>query len=248
MKSMKTFSFVLIFSLLLVGCNQDEEKAIQVVEQIYTIQSEIPSQREYDKIYESYENLTDKQKEMVTNKDVLLEHKGLDLDNINKVNDEISTLNETSKYADVLKIEEKYNELSKDEKKYIDNYDSISKLKELTELDKAAVSAVQNIKKSLKDSSSLEIININVKDTTDRLNFYLVLVEYSATNSFGGRTESSSCITITEDFEDPFYPLALLAGSLDKYLNNPETYANYYLPAKETEYKIDTDKIMSNLK
>ncbi|MFA9423386.1 MAG: hypothetical protein ACERLG_07395 [Sedimentibacter sp.] len=206
----------------------------------------IPSQRTYDNLYEDYSNLTSKQKEYVSNYETLSQYRGLDLDTIIKINDSIGNLeNGTTKYSDVLEIEDEYNNLSKDEKEYINNFESLEKFKELSDIEKAAVEGVQNIKDSLKDPSSLELTTIKVKNEINGMGFYFVYIEYSATNSFGGRKEYKSCFAISSDFEDKFYPLAILTG-VQKYLDSTTTYLEY-MKSDEKEQEIDCDKILSNL-
>ena len=71
-----------------------------------------------------------------------------------------------------------------------------------------------------------------------------VLLEYSATNGFGGRVDGVACMQIGEDGTDPFWTLSLLTGTdVDKLSST--TYP-YYLQSPEEEIEIDGARIADN--
>ena len=57
-------------------------------------------------------------------------------------------------------------------------------------------------------------------DLEGETGYYLVEIEYSATNSFGGRNESATLQTINEKFENPLFSIAAALGTYDSFLNN----------------------------
>lgn len=248
MKRVLLFLSLLVF--LMSGCsNKDKEIAGDVVEQINQIQAEgIPSQRIFDNIYDEYSNLTDKQKKLVENYEILDQYKGLNLDRIININDLIKQIEtqDSVKYSKILEVEAEYNNLTKDDKEFIENYNIIEKAKELTEVEKAAVAAVNTIKDSLKDPSSLELVSISVKDELERMNFYFVYITYSATNGFGARQEDKACLSITEEYEDPFYALAVLSGKVKDHLKSTSSFMEF-IKSEKPEIEIDCDKILDNL-
>ena len=143
-------------------------------------------------------------------------------------------------YKEVMEIENDYEALTDEEKSYIKNIDDLQKFKTLDEYDKSAIVAVNFLKNVLKDGNSLELQEINIKKEGG----YYVKINYSATNSFGGRKEDVACLDVTTKYEAGLIALSLLFGDFDESSN---TLLGGYIGFDTEEHPVDCDKIMDNL-
>ena len=115
---------------------------------------------------------------------------------------------------------------------------------ELNDLEKAAVAACQYIRNTLENSSSFELQSAKViNDLNGNTNYYLVLISYSETNSFGVRKDDVSLQTIDKDFKNPWYALALLTGKYKESLKCLP-YKSSYLLHEDEPTVLDCEKIL----
>ena len=243
-KKILLFFMLSIILTSLMACTNPED----LTNEIKVLQEEgIPDEETVNGLLKKYERLSEEDKQLVKNYNVLKIYKNADFNALEEVYDAIHHIDNNSSFENVIEAEKLYNNLETDEKKAITNYDKLEKVKELTNVEKAAVRAVEYVRDSLKDSSSLELIDVTVKDELARMKFYFVVIKYSATNSFGGRVENAACLSINSDFQDPFYPLAVLSGKVKEYIEGTNSYLEY-IKSDQPEIVIDCDKIMYYLK
>lgn len=207
------------------------------VEKVYG--GEIPTQVEYDEMVERFNNLGEDQAN-IKNADILKKFEAIDLDTITQISDKIDSLDESSDFSKILEAKDDYEDLKENEKELVD-IKKIDSLMELSDIENAALAACNNIKLCMKNEDSFKVNEITVKDDLEKMNFYWVLIEYSGTNSFGGNLDKTSCFGMSEDFEDPFFPLAQITG-VSKYLDSTVSY-NEYTKCEKPEISVDTDKI-----
>ena len=241
---MKKIITVLILASVfaLSGCGaKDKEIANEYMAKVNQLEDHLPTMQEVKELDSEYYNLTSKQKDLVSNYGIVKKYLSLDLDKINTLQEKInSCISQTSiPYKEVIEIENNYKSLTSEEQSYIKDIDELQKFKELDEWDKAAIVAVNFLKGVLKDGDSLEVDEINIK----KEGFYYVKINYSATNSFGGRKEDTACIDITTEYKSGLIALSLLFGDFDESSN---TLLGGYIGFDVEEHPVDCDKIMDN--
>ena len=242
---MKRLIVILTLSVicLLSGCGaKDKEIASAYMEKVSQLDDHLPTMQEVKALDSEYYNLTSKQKELVSNYGIVKKYLSLNLDEINMLQDKIdnSISQDSIPYKEVMEIENDYEALTDEEKSYIKNIDDLQKFKTLDEYDKAAIVAVNFLKNVLKDGNSLELQEINIKKEGG----YYVKINYSATNSFGGRKEDVACLDVTTKYEAGLIALSLLFGDFDESSN---TLLGGYIGFDTEEHPVDCDKIMDNL-
>lgn len=232
-------------NILLCSCGNSKNETIakeymDKVEQLN--QGGVPTLQEVKNLDTEYYNLTPKQKELVTNYGTVKKYLELNLDSIHSVQSDIDSGLAQVKmtYKDIKNIEERYNKLSSEEKEYIANIDQLSKFKELDEYDKASVVAARFLKQSLKNGDSMEVSEINVK----KEGIYYVKINYSATNSFGGRKDDVACLDVAKNFEIGIIGLSALLGNFEEASN---TCLGGYIGFKTNEIPVDCDKVLDNI-
>ena len=82
-----------------------------------------------------------------------------------------------------------------------------------------------------------------INDLDGDSGYYLVTIEYSATNSFGGRNDKTSFQTITRKFENPWLAIGLLTGKLNAVLDC-ESFLEFYLLHENEPTNLNTEKIL----
>lgn len=120
---------ILIFLLLLNGCSTHDEKiADAYMEKVIQIESEsIPTPEEITGLELEYQNLTEKQKKLITNYDVVKSLSKLNLESINYVQNQIDKIMylEDTTYEVLESIKADYDALSNEEKTYIKNFEEV---------------------------------------------------------------------------------------------------------------------------
>ncbi len=205
--------------------------------------SENITQNDINALFDEYNSLSLEQQEKITNYHKLEKYKNVNIDKVKSLENEILALSNDSKFSDISSIYESYQSLNTNEQNLI-NITSVQEKMQLSNLEKATVVACQCIKKSLKNSSSFELISAEAIDNIGKEpNYYLVNIQYSATNSFGGRKDETSFQTISKDFENPWYGLSILSGNYSSSLKCTP-YIQYYLLSEQEPTEIDCDKIL----
>ncbi len=246
-KSILLILIVLFSIVLLCSCNSKNKTiAKEYMDKVELLnQGNIPTLQEVRNLDTEYYNLTPKQKELVTNYGTIKMYLDLDLDSIHSIQLDIDNGIAQNKilYKDVNNIEERYNKLSSEEKKYISNIDQLSKFKELGEYDKAAIVAVRYLRELLKSSDSMVVSEINGKKDGE---FYFMKINYSATNDFGGRKDDVVCFDVSADFKIGIISVCtMIAGDFKE---TSDLYLNAYIEDfKSTEYPVDCDKVLDNI-
>ena len=262
MKKMKRCLFVtLLCMLFLVGC---KSKAAKEVETLISNIGEVSLESE-DAILQAeeyYETLTDSQKDQVeTYKTLVDARKQYDaLVEEKKQAEELAAFEEKAnelagqtvkKQADIDEINKLYEALNDNQKSQLSDPELLSKAIELTDYEKAAVGAVQQLRGQLKNQDSLELSQVNVRiggeNTTAA---YYVLIKYSATNSFGAALDDTTCIDVTEDFSSLFWEMTRLFSRLGANADVDKqdmTIYNLYLHDSTDEMEVDCERIMENI-
>lgn len=200
-------------------------------------------QSDIDNLFEKYENLSPEKQAKITNYSELEKYKDVNIVKVNELKTKICETKDDAPFSQILKIYEIYISLNANEKNLID-ITKIEQKMELTDLEKATVSACQYIKKSLKSSASFKLSSAEaINDLQGKSRYYLVKVWYSATNSFGGEIDSTSFQTINEKFENPWYALSFLDGDYSTALKCTP-YQQFYLLNEQEPTIIDCEKIL----
>ena len=230
-----------LFVISLSACG-NKQVAVDFMDKVALLEEKkLPTLKEVKELEEEYNNLTPKQKNYVTNYGSVEKFLDMDLDGLNALQTDINNaLNNKVSYAEVLDMEQRYKALSSDEKEYIENIEKLEKYKLLDEYEKAAVVATRYLKNTLKNSSSLELEEINVKKEGN----YYVKINYSATNGFGARRDDVACLDVSSSFKIGIIGLSSLMGNFEEASN---TCLGGYLGFKCTEVPVDCDKISDNL-
>lgn len=260
-KVRKCFLVTVLCMFFLAGC---KSKAATEVETLISNIGEVSLESE-DAIVQAeeyYETLTDNQKDQVETYKILVDaRKQYDaLVEEKRQAEELASFEEKAKdlskqtvkkQSDIDEINKAYNALNDDQKKQLEDSDLLAKATELTDYEKAAVSAVKQLRSQLKNQDSLVLSQVNVRmggeNTTAA---YYVLVKYSATNSFGGAIDDTTCIDVTKDFSSLFWEMTRLFSRLGANADVDEqdmTIYNLYLHNSTDEMEVDCDRIMENI-
>lgn len=224
---------------------QKRDKMILSVNQITSeiTEGKIPKQADYNNAVSIYKQLTDSEKKKIKNVDGLSKFDGINLDIISDIYDKVSKVNSATSFDALVEIKQQYDSLETKEKQLI-NMTPVDMAMELTDLEKASVAAAQYIKKSLKNSESFELKSVYAIDDLDGTSgYYLVRIEYSGTNSFGGTIDDISFQTISSNFVNDWYGLALITGAIDEALKCSSFYT-LYEHNSQTPTELNCDKIM----
>jgi hypothetical protein len=245
-KSILILFLVLLSSLILCSCNsKNQTVAKEYMDKVELLnQGGIPTLQQVKDLDTGYYNLTPKQKELVTNYGTVKKYLDLDLDSIHSIQLDIDTViaQSNTSYKDIKNIEERYNQLSSEQKTYILNIDQLVKFKELNEYDKASIIAIRYLKQMLKNSDSIKLSEINGKKEGT---FYFIKINYSATNDFGGRKDNVVCLDVSDDYK---IGIISLFDTADEFRETSDDYVKGYLEEiKSTEYPVDCDKVMDNI-
>lgn len=224
------------------GCGETE-KLNEKVNAV--LSAEEITQHQLDEIFALYDVLDDKEKAKITNFDEIEKYRSVDIEMVNEINRSIEELTEETAFEKVLELQEDVEDLKSKEKDLV-NKEKLEEAFELSDLEKAAVAACQAVKRCLKNPSSFEGIRIRVgNDLEGETGYYLVEIEYSATNSFGGRNESATLQTINEKFENPLFSIAAALGTYDSFLNNTIYALDFFsLVDAGKVVELDCNKIM----
>jgi hypothetical protein len=152
---------------------------------------------------------------------------------------------DTLSQVEVLELDRRFDELTEAQKELVD-VDAISKAKELRPIELAVIGAIDVVKDAVWDSSSVILMEAKVKEDVG-LWRYSVLIRYSATNAFGGRTENLVVLNLDEKYKDVIYPLSKLTGRQREHLENGGRYI-YYTGLESLEIVICEDRITANIK
>lgn len=241
-KKIVMMNLFVLCSMILSACG-NKQVASDYMDKVELLeQKQLPTLKEIKELEEEYNNLTPKQKEFVTNYGSVEKFLDMDLDGLNELQEDINNAINSGQvaYAEIMDIEKRYEEFSSSEKEYIVDIDKLEKFKALNEYEKAAVVATRYLKNALKNSSSLELEEINVKKEGN----YYVKINYSATNGFGARKDDVACLDVSTSFKIGIIGLSSLMGNFEEASN---TCLGGYLGFKCEEVAVDCDKILDNL-
>lgn len=232
---------LMLFVVSLSACGS-KQAATDFMDKVALLEEKkLPTLKEVNELEEQYNNLTPKQKEYVTNYGTVEKFLDMDLDGLNELQADIDhAISSEVAYSEILEIEQRYETFSSSEKEYIENIDKLEKYKQLDEYEKAAVVATRYLRNTLKNSSSLELEEINVKKEGN----YYVKINYSATNGFGGRKDDVACLDVSTSFKIGIIGLSSLMGNFEEASN---TCLGGYLGFNCTEVPVDCDKIFANI-
>lgn len=237
---MKKFLILFFMTiLLLTGCKSNEEIANEFSTKIESLtENRIPTTEEINTLESEYEKLSDKQKDLVTNYKTLERYLSYDLDSMNDIYNKINVLYETyteeseMPYTEAKDIYTQYNKLTSTEQGVIEGCINTNKLFRAVNInnhERCVISALDYLRSHLKNKSSLEIYNIEVRAVPrDSFSTY-ICIEFSATNDFGGR------------MDDTIY---LLASGYDVKLSDSTTFKKGY---NHLDPEISWEKILANL-
>lgn len=162
----------------------------------------------------NYAALTEKQKDQVDNYVVLVDARATYDKLVEEENDkEIASniekqINEllsqtTRKQEEVDALEKRIAELTDSQLQCVSNADKLEEIKQLTEIENVALAAAKKLQGKLKNGKSLQLNEVVVsvtKKTSSNYSLmpYVVELDYSATNTYGGRVDELEYIDITE--------------------------------------------------
>ena len=192
----------------------------------------IPTQKEYNEIADKYKKLNNDQKKTIKNTNVFEQFGKFDLDKMNAVSTQINDIDDNISFSDIISIKKKYDQLSKEEQKYI-NYAKVDSAMQLSDIEKAALAAAKNVRECMKSKDNFSAKKIIVKDDLEKMNFYWVLI--------GVPIDSTSCFGIASDFTDPFFPMAQLKNK-KKYLDSTTSYSEF-TKCNQEQVEVDISKI-----
>jgi len=203
---------------------------------------EVLTTEEYNSIVERYSELPDSATDFVVGYEKIEKYDGVDIDALNEFNKKIQNIDEQTSFSNILEYFTEYDTMNSSTKVLI-NITKIQTAMEMNDLEKAAVEACSNLRSAMKSKDNFQLQSVTVKDDTEKMNFYWVLIKYSGTNSFGGTIDDTSCFGITPEFEDPFWGLSQITGKTSTYIKSTTSYLEYE-KSSQPEVDIDVDKIM----
>lgn len=221
------------------GCSNKAEELDSKIETV--LSSDEIKQEQLDEIFSTYDGLSDNQKKNVTKYNEIEKYKGVNITDVNEINNTIKMI-DTLSFNDIIDLDKSISTLASNEKALID-ISKVDEAMELSDMEKAAVAACQYIRKSLKSSSSFKLHSAKVINDLADIKYYLVKIEYSGTNSFGGEKDANSFQTINSEFVNPWYGLAILTGKYEEALEC-SSFLQYYLLNDQDPTELDCDKIM----
>ncbi len=239
---------MLLLAMFICGCGKSSaaKQVDELILKIGTVTNESG-----DKIQEAekkYDALTENQKDEVENYAVLKEARE-DFNNINiqaQIEEKIDELSkkDVRKQSDIEELEDLYSKLSDEQKANVNDGKGIDPVIQLTDIEKCALSAVKTLKSNLKNGDSLTLDSIEVATGNSKaISPYYVLIEYSASNSYGGTLDDTATIDIGDDFESKWWSMSALLGGLDE--NELLLYSDY-LKNADKKYDIDCERIEAN--
>lgn len=251
----KRILLIMIGILLLTGCKSKAVKNTEkAIDNIGTVNLE--SENLINEALENYDALTERQKDEVENYKILVDAQKqfsfLKEENeaknkaaeISKLINELE-LQPCRKQADIDKLNNLYESLKDEFKGLVSNAEKIEKINELTEYEKFALTAANEVKNNLKSSGSFKLKEATViKCTSKAISPYFVSVRYSGTNSFGGELDSSSFVDINKEGKSVWWSMSALLGGLKE---NELLLYNDSLKYKQEEYKIDIERIIRKM-
>ncbi len=197
---------------------------------------------EYNSIVKKYSELPDSATDLVVGYEKIKKYDGVDIDALNEFNKKIQDVDEQTSFSNILEYFTEYGSMNSSTKALI-NITKIQAAMEMNDLEKAAVEACSNLRSAMKSKADFQLQSVTVKDDTEKMNFYWVLIKYSGTNSFGGTIDDTSCFGITPEFEDPFWGLSQITGKTNTYIKSATSYLEYE-KSLQPEIALDVDKIM----
>ena len=127
-KKILLFFMLSIILTSLMACTNPED----LTNEIEVLQEEgIPDEETVNDLLKKYERLSEEDRLLVKNYNVLKIYKNADFNALEEVYDAIHHLDNNSSFENVIEAEKLYNNLETDEKKAITNYDKLEKAKEL---------------------------------------------------------------------------------------------------------------------
>ena len=198
------------------------------------------SQNDIEDIINTYDSLTDVQKQKVSLGDSIDNYRDIDIEAVHNVQKKIDDIDESTQFKEIISLFSEVNNLTSKEKKLLYAQPLIT-LVECDDNESAAIGACNEIKSCLKDSNSFELISQDVVDDRNGSTGYiLVKTKYSATNGFGGRVEDTSLMPISSSGKNDFLPLAILSGDVDSALFDTNSLTVFNSKMAD---KVDVDKI-----
>lgn len=203
---------------------------------------EVLTTEEYNSIVEKYGELPDSATNLVIGYEKVKKYDGVDIDALNELNKKIQDVDDKTPFSDILEYVAEYDSMDSLTKVLI-NMEKLQTAMEMNDLEKAAVEACSNLRSAMKSKENFRLQSVTVKDDTEKMNFYWVLIKYSGTNSFGGTIDDTSCFGITPEFKDPFWGLSQITGNTSTYIKSTTSYLEYE-KSSQPKVDIDIDKIM----
>lgn len=230
----------LVCIICISGCKSKTDKLVDEITRLLSQETIVPE--ELNEVFIEYSGLSEKEKKKVDNSKSLKELGDINLTEVYRIREVVSKINDFTTFSEILTVKREYDALSENEKKLID-YTIVQERMKLNNLDRAALVAVECIQDSLRYSSSLQLNNIKIIDDLEgESSYYLVSIEYSATNLLGGRVDSYSFQTISADLSNPWYLMGVISGDVESALMCT-SYLDYYIYSGITPIDIDIDKI-----
>lgn len=225
---------------IMSGCGSNQVEEVNAKIDVILSTEEI-SQKQLEEMFSAYEQLSEEQKKEVTRYSEVKKYKDVNIEKVNAINKSIDIIH-TLSFIEIVELQENIDKLSEREQKFI-NIEPVNSAMELTDMEKSAVAACQYIKKSLKSSDSFKLKSVKVINDLDAINYYLVKIEYSATNGFGAEIDSNSFQTINRKFENPWWGLAVLNGKYEEALEC-SSFLSFYLTNEQEPTVLDSSKIL----
>lgn len=234
---------LIVILCALCSCGK-KKKLVSDIEKITNKQN--ITQEEIDDLFERYNNLSNEDQKGISNSNILMKYKNVDVDKVQKLKTQIQKNINSDNFETIGKIYDDYNLFSSNEQALID-IDEIKQKITPNDLEKSVIAACQYIKKSLKSSNSFKLLSAKAIDDTDgKSKYYLVYINYSATNGFGAETDEVSFQTINKDFINPWYALTIIKGDYAPALECT-SYMSFYYNNSQSPTEINCQKILYNI-